>query len=786
MKVSVSAPPDAGVVRSATRVQQALPWLLAAAYLAAHLPFLAPTLEDIDSLNFALGLREFSPALHQPHPPGYPIFIVLGRLALAVVHVLRPQLGRVPSEALALSVWSALGGALSIVFASRVFALIAAPDRRPTSLWATVLLACSPLFWMSGLRPMSDMPGLAAALGTQALLLRAARRDDGPETESAETFGRGTSLALGAFLAGLALGVRSQTLWLTLPLLIYAMALQPSAGRRRAVARACAAYAAGVFAWAIPLLVATGGLSAYMAALTSQAGDDFAFVDMLFAHPTPRQLALTLYRTFAMPWSALPLAAVVLVAAVAGGLTIAVRDRRVLLSLTIAFVPYLLFHLVFQETITVRYALPVLPLVAFAAMWAVALAGRLLAAVALPIAVAALLVAIPGGAAYGRDPHPAFRAIDDIADRAGTSPPAFLTSHLSLMRSLRAADLRNVQVRIAPGTDTRLDLVKYWVSGGTAAVWFLADPRRTDLELIDPSDRTDVVRYQWSVEDRLELSGTRPRGADWYRFEPPRWFLGEGWSLTPEAGGVVAATGKGPDSGPIVGYARRGPEPMRLMVGGRHLGSPADGAADFEMAIDGTVVDRWTLTFDQRNFLRFLELPDGVPAGEGRYAQVTVVSRPAPGAQGRRVPVAVRQFDLQPAAGIVWGFGPGWHEAEYVFETGLRWRWASDRSVIQVRGPARATRITLRGESPRRYFDTAPTVTITAAGRVFGRLQPSADFAWSVVIPVEAMRAASGDIAVETTRVFTPLKTSGSADTRRLGLRIYECFVGQEPASRKP
>ena len=58
-------------------------WALALAvlFLAGHLPFLSPGLEDIDSLNFALGLRDFDPTRHQPHPPGYPLFIALGKLA---------------------------------------------------------------------------------------------------------------------------------------------------------------------------------------------------------------------------------------------------------------------------------------------------------------------------------------------------------------------------------------------------------------------------------------------------------------------------------------------------------------------------------------------------------------------------------------------------------------------------------------------------------------------------------------------------------------------------------
>ena len=53
--------------------------------LAAHLPALPPTLEDLDSVNFALGVRHFDVAQHQPHPPGYPIFIALGKLGTAAL-----------------------------------------------------------------------------------------------------------------------------------------------------------------------------------------------------------------------------------------------------------------------------------------------------------------------------------------------------------------------------------------------------------------------------------------------------------------------------------------------------------------------------------------------------------------------------------------------------------------------------------------------------------------------------------------------------------------------------
>src|SRR5918995_6312034 len=88
--------------------------VIAAAYTAAHLPFLAPSLEDIDSINFALGLREFDVARHQPHPPGYPLYVALGRVSLGAIDAIAPALPRVRAEAWALAIWSAMAGSVAL------------------------------------------------------------------------------------------------------------------------------------------------------------------------------------------------------------------------------------------------------------------------------------------------------------------------------------------------------------------------------------------------------------------------------------------------------------------------------------------------------------------------------------------------------------------------------------------------------------------------------------------------------------------------------------------------
>src|SRR5262249_41631836 len=139
----------------------------------------------------------FDVARHQPHPPGYPIFILIGK----AVHTL------VPDEARALGLVSVLAGALGVIAIGALFRRL--DDGRPHArLWtpaATAVAVTSPIYWFTAARPLSDMSGLAAALAVQAVTLGAATT---------------RALAAAGCLAGLATGLRSQVAWLTLPLLL--------------------------------------------------------------------------------------------------------------------------------------------------------------------------------------------------------------------------------------------------------------------------------------------------------------------------------------------------------------------------------------------------------------------------------------------------------------------------------------------------------------------------------------------------------------------------------------
>jgi Dolichyl-phosphate-mannose-protein mannosyltransferase len=220
------------------RTDLALALFLAAVTALSRAPFRARILPSWDAVQFALALSEYDVVKHQPHPPGYILYVALTRLINAVI-----------GDATASLTWLALAASAATVFL--VYALAWRLYDRPTALVAATLLAASPLFWFYGVVGLSYTT--EAALATVlALLIWRMREGQAPAALAA-------ALALG--IAG---GVRQSVLVLFFPL--WLGAAWATFRRWRAVLAGLSVLTLVTAAWLVPMVWLAGGPGPYAGA----------------------------------------------------------------------------------------------------------------------------------------------------------------------------------------------------------------------------------------------------------------------------------------------------------------------------------------------------------------------------------------------------------------------------------------------------------------------------------------------------------------------------------------
>ena len=101
----------------------------------------------------------------------------------------------------------------------------------------------------------------------------------------------------------------------------------------------------------------------------------------------------------------------------------------------------------------------------------------------------------------------------------------------------------------------------------------------------------------------------------------------------------------------------------------------------------------------------------------------------------------------------------------------------SERAVVRVHPAGKSVVLRLAGESPLRYFDEPPRITINVGDRVVAELTPAADFTAEVSIPVDALTEADGRIVLTSDRSFVAGEKEGTADRRKLAIRVYSLSV---------
>lgn len=196
---------------------------------AAYLRFsnLSPWLEDWDSVQLALGLHHYSVTDHQPHPPGYPIYIILGRLFNVFTQ----------NDVRALTSLSALLGSLSII---PLYLLTKNMFDKKTAVLSSLIFIVTPVHWVFSERAFTDIPGLFFLLAFGYFIY--------------SSRGNPKKLLLSSLFAGLILGVRFNEIPVVLGLITLVTLIY---GNIRFFLLSISAFLIGVALWLVPLVFIT-------------------------------------------------------------------------------------------------------------------------------------------------------------------------------------------------------------------------------------------------------------------------------------------------------------------------------------------------------------------------------------------------------------------------------------------------------------------------------------------------------------------------------------------------
>jgi len=239
--------------------------------ILTRLPFRSQILYHWDSVNFALALDHFDVRIHQPQPPGYILYILLGRAFNTLLHN--------PNVSL---VW------ISILFSgltvAAIFWLARTMFGRQVGLVSASLALTSPLFWFHGEVALSY---IVEGFFVTVIALCCYKQLTGDEWHVLSA-----SLALG--VAG---GFRQNTLVLLFPLWLFST--HRLRWRKRVAAVVTLALVVGL--WLTIMLHLSGGIANYWQAFNAQSRGNLAIsAAAVSSLLVINMLRLTIYAFYAL------------------------------------------------------------------------------------------------------------------------------------------------------------------------------------------------------------------------------------------------------------------------------------------------------------------------------------------------------------------------------------------------------------------------------------------------------------------------------------------------------
>ncbi|MGH9631002.1 MAG: glycosyltransferase family 39 protein [Bryobacteraceae bacterium] len=303
------------LVEASWRVRCAVFLAIFALLLATRWPLAPQYLFFFDSVNFALALEQFNPGLHQPQPPGYPLFVGLTK----VLHLLVPRVEDV------FVVSGIIGAAVAVYLLWLLGEMMFGARAGFTS---ALLLLVNPVLWFSGLSNQVRVYLATAGVAVALLAWRA-----WPKASPVRWF------YLTALVLGLAAGFRPLAAVLLAPLLLLTgLRSRRSLGQFLVAGLlSCAAVASWLFFTASKV----GGLAGFIDLLRSYSQDQFQVSSLLYGAQLTSALGMA---ENALIWNALAFLPWIWALPFVFRSTSVTDGERYGLFLAAWFVPAFLFH----------------------------------------------------------------------------------------------------------------------------------------------------------------------------------------------------------------------------------------------------------------------------------------------------------------------------------------------------------------------------------------------------------------------------------------------------------
>ena len=275
-------------MRSANKIETYSWWLCFILFFLSRLWSTIYYIEDVDSLRFALAVKNYDITKYQPHFPAYPVFCFC-------VKILYTLTGRYTFA------FSTIGGlSTHFIFYFLIKSLKIAPHSR-LGVIVFFLIFLNPLLWIMANRYMPDIMGCTWLI---ACLYYLSNSLSAPPSKMS----RVASLNLGFFLTGILIGIRLSYAPFLLPILIFNLIRFDSeltASKRLFVV----GYGIlGIVVWLIPLVVITGFNDLILLAKSQSQGHFSDYGGTIITEPDFKLRFLKLFESiwadgFGLYWS---------------------------------------------------------------------------------------------------------------------------------------------------------------------------------------------------------------------------------------------------------------------------------------------------------------------------------------------------------------------------------------------------------------------------------------------------------------------------------------------------